>query len=103
IIDGDETLDVKEGEIHQLNERTWRVSGNVSLVLLSKTIALEFPDDYETVSGFVLGLYGEVPEDGTFFEVEYEGTKIKVNDVQDHRAVSTVFVLPEKEENQEEE
>ncbi len=103
MLDEDEEMDLAEEEIHQVGERTWRVNGNVSLVLLSKTLETEFPDDYETVSGFVLGLYGEVPEDGTSFEVEYEGIQIKVSDVREHRAVSTLFTLPEKEEPEEEE
>ncbi len=103
MLDEDEETDGTEEEIHQIGERTWRVNGNVSLVLLSKTLETEFPDDYETVSGFVLGLYGEVPEDGTSFQVEYEGIEIKVSDVREHRAVSMIFTLPEKEVEEEEE
>jgi len=103
MLDEDEDSDGKEEEIQRIDEKKWRVSGNVTLTLLSKTLETEFPDDYETVSGFILGLYGEVPEDGASFEVEYEGVSIAVSDVQDHKVVSSIFTLPEKESSEEEE
>ncbi len=101
MLDEDEEIEGKEEEIRQIDEHKWRVSGNVSLVVLSRTLEVEFPDDYETVSGFVLGLFGEVPEDGSSFEVQYEEISIQVSDVQDHKVVSALFTLPEKEEEEE--
>ncbi len=100
-IEDDEAEENEEDEIQQIDERKWRINGNVTLALLSETIHAEFPDDYETISGFVLGLYGTVPEDGSQFEVSYEGMEFQILDVQEHQVVSIVMTLPEKEQTEE--
>lgn len=101
--DHDEPVEEKEEEIRRIDERKWRINGNVSLSVLAKAMEVEFPDDYETLSGLVLSLYGAVPEDGSSFAVELEGMEIRVNDVQEHQVVSSVITLPEKEIEEEEE
>ncbi len=93
----------KEAQLHRIDERSWRIDGNVSLAVLTKTLEVEFPDDYETISGFALGLYGAVPEDGSEFSVEYEGIQIQVQDVQEHQVSRAVITIPEKVEDEEDE
>ena len=94
--------EAKEEEILPNGERSWRIRGNPSLVLTSKVIGIEFPDEYDTFSGFVLGLYGSIPTDGTSFRVEWEGIEILVNDVQEHQVSSAVINLPEVPQEEEE-
>ena len=53
--------------------------------MLAKAMETEFPDEYETISGLVLSLYGTVPEDGSQFSVETEDFSIQVSDVREHR------------------
>lgn len=62
---------------------------------------VELPDDYETFNGFVLSLYGAVPEDGSDFSVEYEGMEICVADIRDHQVTHAILALPEKEKEDE--
>ncbi len=101
MIDADENIAEKE-EISLIEENKWRINGNISLSILSKTIGIEFPDDYETISGLVFSLYGSVPEDGAFFEVEYESAVLSVLEVKEHQVVSAVITLEKKEEPKEE-
>ena len=92
----DEELE-KEEEIVRMDERRWHISGNASLSLVEKTLDISLPDDYETVSGFVLSLYGAVPEDGSSFSVGFEEMEIEAKDVRDHQVTHIVLTLPEKE------
>ena len=91
----------EEEEIQRIDERKWRITGNVTLTVLEKALDVEFPDDSETLSGLVFSLYGAVPEDGSTFTVEYEGIKILVNEVLEHQIIGSVITLPEKEETEE--
>jgi putative hemolysin len=101
MIDADEEHAEKEEEIQAIEENQWRIRGNVSLSVLSKVIGLEFPDDFETVSGLVFSLYGSVPEDGSEFEVKWESMVLSVQEVREHQVVSAVITL-EKEKGHEE-
>ncbi len=98
--DADEPVEEEE-EIQRIDERKWRITGNVTLAVLEKTLEIELPDDSETLSGFVFSLYGAVPEDGTTFTVEYEGIEILVNLVQEHQVMGAVITLPEPKEQEE--
>ncbi len=92
----------EEEELTRLDERRWLVNGNISLSVIEKELELEFPDDYESISGLAMGLYGSVPEDGSTFSVEWEGITIQVNLVQEHCVAEAVIILPEKKEPEEE-
>jgi putative hemolysin len=96
--DGDE----KEEEIRRLDENRWLVTGNPSLAVLERELEVSLPDDYGSLSGFAMGLYGSVPEDSSHFEVEWEGIRIQVQNVTDHQVSSAVIILPEKEKEEKE-
>lgn len=98
IVDEDE--ESEEEEILRIDDRQWRISGGASLAVIAKELDVEFPDDYETFSGFILSLYGAVPEDGSDFSVEYEGILIRAVDVQEHQVTHAVLTLPEKDEEE---
>jgi len=95
-------VEEKEEELQRIDERKWRVNGNASLAVMSKTMDTEFPDDYETFSGLVFSLYGSVPEDGSSFTLESDGMVIQVNQIEEHQVKSAVITLPEKEKAEEE-
>ena len=50
-------------------------------------------DEYETFGGFVFGLLGNIPDDGSTPELEEYGLKIKVQKVQDRRLESAIVCL----------
>ncbi len=95
--DADEPAEEEE-EIQRIDERKWRITGNVTLSVLEKTLEVELPDDSETLSGLVFSLYGAVPEDGSTFTVTHDGIEILVNRVLEHQVIGAVITLPEKEE-----
>lgn len=88
-------------EVEVLGEGSWRIAGSASISEVEEAIGVKFEDsDSDTVSGFVLGLYGSVPEDGSSFEVSTEKLNIQIEEIKDHKVGTAVITL--KPENDEE-
>ena len=76
----------EEDEIIPLEEKCWRVKGSVLIEELNEQLGLTIPtDEYETFGGFVFGLYGSFPEDGTEFDVESDTIAVHAEEVRDHK------------------
>lgn len=76
----------EEDEILPLEEKRWRVKGSVLIEELNEQLGLTIPtDEYETFGGFVFGLYGSFPDDGTEFDVETEAISVHAEEVRDHK------------------
>ena len=57
-------------------------------------------EDYDTFGGFVFGIYGTIPSDGTQFEVTANGLQIKVLSIKEHR-LQHALVQKQKNSNTE--
>ena len=80
-----------EPKIEQLDSATWRIDGGVELDDVAKKLDVELPlDDYDTFGGFVFGIYGSIPSDGTRFELDTHGLHIKVLAIKEHRLVRAI-------------
>ncbi|MBQ3654386.1 MAG: HlyC/CorC family transporter [Synergistaceae bacterium] len=76
--------DEESPEVQKLDDGSYMVQGSMSLEDLSDALGSEFTsDDAETVGGLVLTLSGNFPEEGEIFE--YEGWRIKVTELEEHR------------------
>ena len=90
--------------IEVLSEDSWRVSGSASISEVEEAIGVKFEDnDSDTFSGFVLGLYGSVPEDGASFELSTNSLDIHIEDIKDHKIDRAVITLHSEEEENEKE
>lgn len=87
-------------EIAAIGEGSWRITGSASISEVEEAIGVKFEDsDSDTVSGFVLGLYGSIPEDGSSFEVSTDTLDIQIEEIKDHKVGSAIITLkPEGEE-----
>ncbi len=87
-------------EIAEIGEGSWRITGSASISEVEEAIGVKFEDsDSDTVSGFVLGLYGSIPEDGSSFEVSTDTLDIQIEEIKDHKVGSAIITLkPEDEE-----
>ena len=81
--------------MEEIGERLWRVRGGVLLDDLNEKLGLYLPtDEYDTFGGYVFGLYGSVPEDGSVIEVETDVLKIRADEIADHKLeFATVEIL----------
>ena len=95
LVDKDEEYSL---EIEKLGENEWRIAGAASLEKVGEELELSFDtEECDTFGGYMLGLLGAVPDDGTTLELETDDLEIQVVSVEDHRIESTVVRKKEKE------
>lgn len=99
-----EPSDKVEADIKNTGENEWLISGSAPLEEVAEILKLDLPtDDYETFSGYVIGLTGIIPEDDASFEIDTNRMKIRVTEIRDRRiGLAEVTLIPaETEENEE--
>ena len=100
-----EDSDEPEESIRQVEDSLWEIIGNPSLSDVEEETGICFgDDDSDTFSGFVLGLKGIIPDDGSTFEIERDDYVIRVLEIKDHmvgRAELLRRLTPEDEEDDE--
>lgn len=83
IFDEDDEI---EKDIEKLDETTFLINGTTSLDTVMDYLGVDLPiDEYETLSGFVIGRLGRIPEKEEKPTVEYEGLVFKVEKVEEKR------------------
>jgi magnesium and cobalt exporter, CNNM family len=80
----EDEFDLPDESIEQLPDGRMRIDGTFPIDDFNQQFHRDLPiEDYHTVGGFVFGLLGRAPERGD--EVEYDGTRFKVLDVEGSR------------------
>ncbi|MBR2347478.1 MAG: HlyC/CorC family transporter [Clostridia bacterium] len=84
--------------IEILSDESWRIAGSASISEVEEAIGIKFEDiDSDTFSGFILGLYGSVPEDAASFELSTDTLDIHIEDIKDHKVGRAVITLRHEE------
>lgn len=84
-LENEESAEIKEPDIQQINEKEWMIQGSASLDDVEANLKIELPvDEYETFSGYVFGIYCTIPEDNTSFSVETDKLVIHALNVVNH-------------------
>ena len=102
----DEKDEVVVKEIECLNEETreWKVLGSASLTEVEDAFGIKFDtEDCDTFGGYIFGILGEIPDDGTPLELETDDLVIKVESVVDHHIESTTVTVKERPVDEDEE
>ena len=90
----------EEPKISRISKDTWKIDGGVDLEDAAEALEVELPvEDYDTFGGFVFGIYGTIPSDGTQFEVDACGLHIKILSIKEHRLESAVVCKMTGSEN----
>jgi len=80
-------------DMEKLEDGCWRIQGHADLEDVMDLLEIHLPvEEYDTFGGYVFGVLGRIPDDGTALIVETEELEIKVENVQAHRMVSAVVV-----------
>ena len=75
-----------EQDFNKIDEVTYIISGTANLDKVNDLIGGDLPvDDYETLSGFIIGQIGEIPNEEDKPEITYNGLVFKVMDVKEKR------------------
>ena len=90
--------------ISKVADDQWKIMGSALIEDVEKALEIEIGDeDSETFGGFVLGLYGSIPEDGSSFEVSCEQFDIQVLNIAEHRVESAIVTLKKVLDEEDEE
>ena len=91
--------DEAEEEIVMLREDSWQISGSALISDVEEELDLTLKNvESDTINGFILGIYGSIPEDGTSFDVETDTLSIHVEDIKDHKIEKAVVTLKSLDE-----
>lgn len=96
----DEYDEDEDKEIKQIDEATFEVSGKISLDELEKYLDIELPtENYETLNGFLIGLFGNIPPKDRISEVRFKHLAIQVVEVTDKRIDKAIIRIENQNED----
>ncbi len=76
--------DEEEHKYEKLDESTYLFDGSISLDLVAEMIGVELPvEEYETLSGYVIGQLGQIPDEDEKPVVELDHLVFKVEEIED--------------------
>lgn len=90
-------------EIVAVDEKTFTIDGVSSIEEVNELVGDRIPEgDYDTLGGFIISQLGFLPKNGDMNEIEYNGLKLKIINVEDRRIGKVrVEILPtEKSESE---
>ena len=82
-------------------ENKWNIMGGALVSDVEEELDITIKDcDAETFSGYVLGLYGSIPEDGSTFELSTDLFDIDIQDIKEHRIEKATVILKKQEDEE---
>lgn len=102
-LDDDEPDEKDDGnDIEPIDSKTWKIKGSTPIEDVEEALNINLDDDSDcdTFGGYVLGLIGAVPDDGSTVSAETDKLSIKVTKVKEHRIDKTVVCLIAPSENE---
>jgi putative hemolysin len=91
----DEYDEEEQPEIEEIDQNTYLINGRADLDTVSEFFNVSLPiDDYDTISGFIIGQIGRIPLEEEQPEIEFNGLLFKVHSVEEKRISSVVAVRP---------
>ena len=91
-----ESDDEEEAEelISVLDENKWQINGTTPMGDVEEALGVDlFDEDSETFGGYVLGIYGSIPEDGASFELSTDALDIFIESIKDHKIEKAIVSL----------
>ena len=88
---------ISPAAIEQVEDTIWKIHGKATLADVEEALGLDLPTDtYDTYSGFLCSVIGRVPREGEAFVCEFDGMRVEVHSVKNHRiADTTVYRIDE--------
>ena len=87
----DEYDDEEVPEIQALDSNTYEIMGITDLEDVAKELDIDLPlDEYDTISGFLIGQLGRIPDEGETPEVEFDTILFKVKLVEEKRIAKVI-------------
>lgn len=84
--------DLEEKSIARIAPDYFRMEGSTSLVEAAEVLGIDFPEEYDTLNGFLIHMIDRIPEEHESFEVSYKTCIFKIQDVVG-RMIQEVYVF----------
>lgn len=102
ILDEYDDFEMENDDIVQIDDNSYLMSGTTSLDDVEDKLMVELPiEDYDTLSGFIMGQLGYIPNLQERPVIEYDSFLFSVEEINDRRIVK--IRVEQREKNQEEE
>lgn len=86
IFDEYDDRELDDEEIMKVDEQTYLIPGKTNLYVVEERLNIQFPtDDYDTISGFVIGRLGYIPSEEEKPEVKFENILFTVEEMDEKR------------------
>lgn len=94
----DDTISIEGPMIEKIDSKTWKIQGHTPIEMVAEKLNLNLPDidEYDTFGGFVFGMLGTIPADGTTPELDILNLHVKVTSIKDHRMEKAVVHVQEE-------
>lgn len=89
-------------DIEPVDSKTWRISGSASINDVEAALGVTLDDDCDTFGGYVLGIIGTIPDDGSTVSAETDRLSIRVTEIKEHRIENTIVCLLDPPKDEEE-
>jgi putative hemolysin len=94
----------ERAEITQISDNTWEIQGVAPLEEVKDALQVGLPlEEYDTFGGYVFGVLGAIPEDGTTLTVETEDLTVNCTQIENHRLMLATVIKKEKAQDEAEE
>lgn len=102
---GDLENDIENGEeeveFKKIDDNKWEIIGSYSLDKLAEDLNINLPtEEYDTFGGYVFGIYGSIPEDGSQIILDGDNIHIEVLEIKDHRIKKSEISILKKRETE---
>ncbi|MFZ3591063.1 hemolysin family protein [Bacillus sp. DJP31] len=86
IFDEHDEPELDEEEIIEISPHTYLISGTTNLYEIEERLKIDLPDeDFDTISGFIIGQLGYIPNVDEKPTIIYENIKLSVDEMKDKR------------------
>ena len=90
--------------IEQISENEWSILGSADLEDVNEALKIHLDlEAADTFGGYIMGIIGMVPEDGSSLHLDTDGLSIDVAEIKNHRIGKTIVHKEETEEEEEKE
>nr|WP_275695617.1 hemolysin family protein [Fredinandcohnia sp. SECRCQ15] len=102
IFDEYDEHELEDEEIIEIKENTYSIDGTTNLHDVEVILDIELPtEEYDTLSGFVIGQVGYIPTDDLKPTIEYKNVTFKVEELNDKRITRILATINELQKENE--
>lgn len=93
-LENEAVFDEDVPQYKQLSDNTFLLKGSIPLEEAESILKIKLPvDEYETLSGYIFGLYCNIPKDGESFSIETDKLIIEVKNISSHKVTEAEITV----------